>query len=545
MNPRRLSWIDWAGLAGGILLAAWALLLTVFSAPAVACWTTGILGAAGLGAYAGIERRKLLALALSPRMRYGTNALIFTLAVAAVVALLNVIATRHSWRTDLTANSFYSLSDQTRKVVKGLQRKVKVTAFFKSGTPETAQVRDLLREYRHLSTQVDYELVDPDSNPALATNYRITNYNTTVLESGTGTEIKRKDIQPQEMFGYQMMGRQPRPEFKGEAALTSALISLSEERQKTVYFLEGHGERSIADPGDNGLSTVKEGLEGDNYVVRTLNLIRDGKLPADADLVVVAGARKVIPEPERKLLADFLAGDKGRLLVLLDTEVSAGMEPVIAQWGVKSLSGYVVDPTSFYYFGGWLTPIPKYRPHPITADLEKQAVGSVFPGTRAIEAGSVGNGTVSPLLETSDDSWLEKNIKAEAAKPKFNGGVDRKGPLLVGVAVSSNPKPEPKAPDAPPEPAAPEPKLVVFASADFVANKLKPVSGGNFDLFGNSVSWLMGSTHGVSIRPKEQDVRRVFLDNVKARAMGATTIFLTPLAVLGLGAWQWWRRRSL
>jgi ABC-type uncharacterized transport system involved in gliding motility auxiliary subunit len=519
--------------------------LLVFPAPAWACWVTGILGAAGAGAYAGVERRKLLALVLSPRMRYGTNALVFTLAVAAVVALLNVIATRHSWRSDLTSNRFYSLSDQTRKVVKGLKRKVKVTAFFRSGTPETAQLRDLLREYRHLSTQIDFEFVDPDSNPARASNYRISSYNTTVIETGTGTEIKRKDIQPQEMFGYQFQGRQPQQEFKGETAMTSALVSLGESRQRTVYFVEGHGERSVNDPAEAGFSSVKAGLESDNYVVRTVNLLREGKVPADADLVVVAGPKKVVPEPERKLLADYLGTENGRMLVLLDTEASAGLEPVIAQWGLKSLPGYVVDRASFYAWGGWLTPIPAYRPHEITRDLEKQGVGSVFPGTRGLEIGTIGTGTVVPLLESSDDSWLERNIKAEAKSPKFSAGTDRKGPVAIAAAVALNPRSEPKGPDEPPAAANPVPKLVVFASADFVTNNLKPVSGGNFDLFANSVGWLLGSDAGITIRPKQQDTRRIVLDNVKSRFMGVTAILLTPLAVLGLGGWRWWRRRSL
>ena len=529
----------WIGAAGAALLAIWAALMLVFAGPTWSNWLTGVAGAVLVAFWAYVERAELRRLVLSPQLRHGGNAMTFTVTVVAALALLNVIATRHSFRFDLTANKFYSLSDQTEKILRGLNRKVKITFFTKTGNPDSGQVMDLLGQYKHACSQVDVEQVDTDQKPDKAIIYKISSYNTVVFESGG----KRKDVMPQELFGYQFAGQQPQREFKGEPVITAAILSVTQDRQRTVCFLEGHGERSVEDVSDNGIAELKTGLERDNYVVKTLNLMKEGKVPADADIIVIAGPRKGIPEPERRLLDDYLAKD-GRLLVMLDPESTGGLDSVLSPWGITVLSGMVADPRSNYFFGGPLVPIPTYLGHKITDDLRKQGVGVMLPGTRALEAGKLDKGAVTKLLETTPESWLEKDWRSGSA-PKYDAGKDKKGPFALGLAVTLNPPSEAKGPDASPEPPQPIAKLVAYGGITWVTNGIRGNSEANFDLFANSVNWLAGSDITISIRPKEVTQRRVFLDSVKARLMWWVTVILIPLAVIGIGVFRWWNRRSL
>ena len=271
MKLPQLTRNEWTGLAGAGLLFVWAALMLVFNGPSWSVWSTGLVGLGLSAAWFYREREMVMKILGSPAMRSGSNALAFTAGIAGVVILLNVIATRHSMRTDVTAGGFYSLSDQTIKVLKGLNQKVKLTAFFKAGDDQ--QLRDLLEEYRHYSKNLEYEFIDPDKTPSRAQIFKITSYNTTVVESGS----RRKDIQPQEIFGYSFMGQQPQREFKGEVAVTGAIISVTADVRQTIYFLEGHGERASGDSGENGMAEIKTLLEGDNYTVKTLNLMKDGK----------------------------------------------------------------------------------------------------------------------------------------------------------------------------------------------------------------------------------------------------------------------------
>src|ERR1700723_4042242 len=78
----------------------------------------------------------------------GTNAVILSVAVIAILVLLNFLGFRHSKRFDLTTEKLFSVSDQTRKIVGGLQRDVTVARFARpsDSTPDTQHFHDLMTE---------------------------------------------------------------------------------------------------------------------------------------------------------------------------------------------------------------------------------------------------------------------------------------------------------------------------------------------------------------------------------------------------------------
>jgi len=186
--------------------------------------------------------------------------------------------------------------------------------------------------------------------------------------------------------------------------------------------------------------------------------------------------------------------------------------------------------------------VPDLRGHKITDEMRKEDILVMLPLSRALEAGSLETGTVRPLLETTPESWSETGWRSRTA-PKFDSSREKSGPHALGVAVGLNPASTPRAPGAPPQRPEQEPKLVVFGSAVWVSNSVQYPP--NRDLFANSVNWLVGSEEAISIRPKQTADRKLFLDNVRAALIMWVTIVITPLALIGLGIFQWWRRRSL
>ena len=83
------------------------------------------------------------------RARYGSNALVMSLAFLGILILVNFLAMRHHLRWDVTAERQYSLSPQTRKVLAGLTEEVKIISFFASGDPRGEDLRELLQEYSY------------------------------------------------------------------------------------------------------------------------------------------------------------------------------------------------------------------------------------------------------------------------------------------------------------------------------------------------------------------------------------------------------------
>src|SRR5271169_256811 len=98
--------------------------------------------------------------------RYGAYLFTYLLVIIAVLGATNWLANRHNKSFDSTSNKRFSLSEQTAKVVKGLNRDVTVTYFDKS--TEFGRARDLLDRYGNLSTKLKVVYVDPDKKPQAA-----------------------------------------------------------------------------------------------------------------------------------------------------------------------------------------------------------------------------------------------------------------------------------------------------------------------------------------------------------------------------------------
>jgi ABC-type uncharacterized transport system involved in gliding motility auxiliary subunit len=93
--------------------------------------------------------------------------------------------------------------------------------------------------------------------------------------------------------------------------------------------------------------------------------------------------------------------------------------------------------------------------------------------------------------------------------------------------------------DAPPKP---ETRLAVIGDSDFASNAYLGVQG-NRDLLMNTVNWLAQQESQIAIRPRDPADRRITLTENAATGMFWLSIVIVPLAVIGAGAFSWWRRR--
>ena len=182
----------------------------------------------------------------------GTNTVVLTVAVLALLVLANIFASRYSWRYDATANKLYTLSDSTRQVLAGLDRDVTIYGFIQENSPDGRALSNLLNEYELASPRVHVELVDPERQPALARRYEVDMVNSVVVK--VGDDFRK--IDPFSLFGFAPEGG---VEIRGEQAITRALLELTGRGGKKIYFLTGHGEGT---PGRE-LNVLQSLLEGE------------------------------------------------------------------------------------------------------------------------------------------------------------------------------------------------------------------------------------------------------------------------------------------
>lgn len=476
---------------------------------------------AGLGlvfilAAAALARRQLSALFSRRSARLGLGAGLSVLVVLALVIFVGALSARHHKRWDLSQGAKHTLAPQTLKVLAGLKSPVKAIAFFREGQAGKQEARETLDQYAYRNRLFTYRFVDPDQDPALAKRYQVRTYGAVVLVG--------KD-------------KEERVKLPEEQALTNALIRLTRKGRKKVYFLSGHGERSLKGIGRNDYSSLQKAVEAQNYEVKTLLLATAQRVPADAAVVVIAGPTKPLLDKEKERLAAYLKSGGG-LLIMLDPE----SQSVLGQWlkerGVIVGRDLVLDQASRLFGASPAWPLAvQYGNHEIVAPLE--GVFCYFPLARSVRlADKLPPGVTGvELVKSSPQSWAETDTESLAQGAKFDKGRDVMGPVSLGATVKLPPA-KAAAGAAQPAPG----RLVVFGDADF-ADNTHLNQAGNRDLALNSISYLAEEGDLVSIRPKQQASQPLLLQPYQAKVVFWIPVALLPLIFLVIGLAVVIRRR--
>ncbi|MGH9314026.1 MAG: GldG family protein, partial [Vicinamibacterales bacterium] len=439
---------------------------------------------------------------------------------------------RQNKRWDLTAGGAFTLSDQTKKILETLPNPVTIKVFTKGD--DFDRFRDRLDQFQYASKKVSVEYIDVYKRPALAERYKIQQEGTVVFEYGARVERATNDT---------------------EQDLTNALIKAVQGQEKTVYFVQGHGERDTAGADRRtGYSGIAQALQIDNFKVDKLALAQQKTVPADASVIVLAGPQADYLQEEVDMLREYLQRG-GRVLFLLDPPARPDAPPLtnlmalLREWGIEAGNDIVVDVSGRSDEPSVPVAMPPYPAHPA---LERLTLFTVYPVARSMSPvpGGVNGRTAQPIIETSPRSWAETDIKTllttgrlpvEAAKG------DKTGPIPLGAAVSAA-APEPAKPEnqveAPKEeePKKPETRVIAIGDSDFASNGFLGAVGSR-DLFMNVTNWLAGQENMIAIRPREAQDRRLSMTADQQRFMMLLTIFIIPGLILLAGAQTWWRRR--
>jgi hypothetical protein len=468
-----------------------------------------------------------------------------------LVAGLNYAAARHYLRDDITTDRRYSLSAETRAYLEKIPRgpsqppidlvlvtpadqsDEKMVYFFK-------QIEGLLREYVYAA----------QSLPGGAVPLKTEDVDL-LKQSSKAQELNKLGFKPDTMLMvirgdraraltltdlYEVAkGAEPGETvatgFKGENAITSAIFDLIEAKPDKIYFTQGHGEMSTSDTSPlAGLSSLTDALRARNYRVDNLDLLGNTPIPDDAKLIIIAGPIKEFLPYEVKKLRDYL-DNNGRVLVMLRTEVSSGLDDLFSQWGLKADNMRVFDINANATTDGGDLLISDFPSggKDLTGFLVNTGLPVRFGDSRPVrvdpDAPPNDRRQAQEILRTSkgEYSWAERDYLN--GLHKMDPAVDLQGPVSVG-AIS-----EQHALDGLGLPGG---RLLVFGNADFVANERYSYYGNSF-LFTNSVYYLTDHQDLLNIPAKP--VLQLHLNIAKAQFLGlAWRLALLPALFVVLGA---------
>ncbi|MBZ5503264.1 MAG: GldG family protein [Acidobacteriia bacterium] len=507
MKWSRKEWVEFAGSVGAACLIAGYLRYSVQGE--LLAVSKALLIAGGVLSLAAVVFgfREILNFFSKRSSQLGTNTVVLALGVMAILGLLNFLGYRHPKRFDLTSEKLFTLSDQTRNIVRGLSQDVTVVRFAKQADPALA---DLMAEYAHLSSHVKYQAVDPQEKPEVAKEYGAKRMGDVIVASG-----ERKQTLEAGSLGS-----------PSEQDITSAMLQVTRNQVKMVCFVTGHGEKSLTDSSANGYAQAEQGLHRETYATKAINLVTENGVAANCEVVVIAGPTQAFFPQEAAMVEKYLDGG-GKALIEIDPETDPKLDAILQSWNVAVGNNVVVDASGVgRLFGtGPATPlVVDYGESPITRTLQKGMTFFPLARTASIADRAKTDPQSVELLKTSAQSFtipkLEKEVKFD---PKT------RGPLSLGVAATRTS-------------GGRNARLVVIGDSDFAANQWASLQQ-NGDLFFNAINWLAQDENLISIRPKSATNRRVALTEAQQTILRWCELIFLPGIVLLAGIVIWWKRR--
>lgn len=485
----------------------------------------------------------------SSRRRAGIR---FGVAVQVILATILLVAVNYAGfhyylRGDWSPGRKYQLSGQTTNALANLPTPVKILVFFSPSTAAPgyevyADVVNLLKEYQFAARdKLTVEFIDPMRNLARARELQALHQfgpeeNLVIVEvDGRSKQISAVDMADYD-FLPQLNGEPPRVRaFKGEQALTSALLELAEPKQRTVYFLQGQGEPPPAE--GSPVSLLADYVARQGVRAAPLRLGTTGAVPEDAAAVVIIGSRYDPPPPAMAALRDYWEKD-GRLIVLLDPAAATPeLRAFLASAGVAPRDDRVLRTVQLGFATGILRDVSGSFSDSNRVTRRLHGAESMLPGGAcSLELARDASGSViEPMITAEEPFWGEKEYVTDETKGvRFDEATDTPAPLVLAAMVERG-----GVADAGVEVASA--RMVVVGNSEFVLDGT--ITEPNLDFFLSSLNWLLDRGFLADVAPKSVREFNLNLTDLETGRIALYTLVAIPGAAALAGLSVWWRRR--
>ena len=482
------------------------------------------------------------------RLQIGFNVLAQIVLILFLALAVNSIAFKHYKRWDFSRDQKYALSDKTKRFLKTIKGKMRITVFFSPNTPITADVQNLLTEYQYAGKgKIDIEHVDPERNLSRAKEvfdkYKVvTDESLLVLDyQGRNKTVKASEMADIDQSGM-ALGEGPRVSaFKGEQAITSAMMDLVEGKKNTLGYVVGHKEPPLSD--NSTITILKTFIENENIKFQELNLFNLDAIPPELKTILMFGPQYDLSDRELKLLRDFW-DKQGRILLLLDPSAKTPkLDGFLNELGVK-----VNDDRLMVFLRTGIEEVALTRDvqahflggSPVTKRLA-DARALFFGGTSSLtlepDRVRAANIRIDPLIQAEKGYFAETDYNTDdQAKLQADAKRNSDTPLTIGAAVE-------KGASADERVQVNSARLVAVSNAAFVQDNAVTQDQQALDFISGSVNWLLSREQLIGIAPKIPKPLVFTLNEDSLRNFRWIILIFMPLIPAVIGAVVWWQRR--
>ncbi len=450
------------------------------------------------------------------------------------LVLLNLIVLKYDTTWDLSVNKTNTLSDFSKNTISQLKSKLEIMAFIPANQSEIKnRVEFLLDLYVGVSDKISYQIIEPKMRPDLLQENQIeaNDKATLVLQyDGKKTKIKESDVSLQ--LGSSLIN---------EESLSNQIYKISKEKNKKIYFLEGHGERDTQTQNPESISKFVQSLKDLGYDIRSLRLLEFDKVPGLADLLVIAGPERALIQSEVLKIKRYLESG-GNLLVLADPGKQHNLAQISKLVGIEFQNNFIIDiqgqklansavlsvgtQYNMQHDISKSIPLSEYTLFSFASSLQKAPDAPVYY-------------KINTLVKSAEESFTQNNLQVQAI---YNPNTDRKGPLDLIIASEGDMYTLKNQNNIEAGVEKNQFKAVVAGDSDFVSNQfLSQVY--NKDLALNIVSYLVGDFTQISIRPKDIKNEALYWSDTYKSIYVLLQIGFSLIFFL-LAIWIWFKRRS-
>lgn len=460
------------------------------------------------------------------RFHKGAVSITITIIVAVVVVISNIAFEKLDLSTDLSSGKLYTLSDDTKKIMRDAKHDISVYYMVQDGKEET-HINKVIKQYGKVSDKIKVKKVDPVTNPSFASKYvddEVSSNDVIVVNNDTKAA---KYISGSEMYYSQVDYSTYQSSYflDVEGKITSAIQNVLSDKKTKMYIMTGHQEQNLG-------SFVTDSLSKMNIDTEELKLYSQDAVPDDCDILLLNGpSRDISKEEKTRILKYMKNGGYAIINVEYTTSDTPNIKELLKYYGINEQMGNICETTGNYYnYVNCIVPSTSST-ESITSNLNGMLVIPYPVALSQVKKDSLRNTLeISKLLTTSEGSYLK--VDPSSGDGSKSAG-DIEGPFSVGISVSDNISKNKTA------------KLIAFGSATAFSDDF--TMAGQLDnaaLFENAVASLLKTdVKQTSIDVKSLSYSYITLKTGTQLGYAAFLIVIIPLFLLITGVIIWVRRR--
>ena len=478
------------------------------------------------------DKKKLIGTISKKHIKNGSYTMVMSVIFIAVVIVINMIVStipsKYS-EIDISSQKLYSIGDETKKMLKDLEKDVTIYQIAQSGS-EDENISSLLKKYEDESKHIKVEQKDPVVNPKFVSQYTSDDLsaNSLIVVCGDRNKVIDYNNIYETSIDYQTYSSQTTG-FDGEGQITSAIGYVTSENLPVLYTVEGHGEKDMD-------SSIKEDIEKANMDIKSLNLLTEGSVPDDADCLFIDSPSTDFSSDEKDAIIEYLENG-GKAIIFSDytTEDMPNFDAILENYGVQRTEGVVFEGDNQHY----AMQMPYYLVPTINStDASSETASAGYyvlaPYAQGIKQLDDVRDTVKieSILTTSDQAYSKTDLNSNTIE-KEDGDVE--GPFDLGVSITENLDDDK------------ETQIVYYSTSNLMDSQTNQmVSGGNEKLIMESLKWMTDTEESasVSIPSKSLEVSYLTITDYDAAFWNICTIALIPGIFLVIGFVVWIKRRK-